>query len=569
MQWKKCISIISMQSLLFLSLTFFFMSLYFMNLKMVYMLEWIIVSLNSVVMSMNFIFDWMSLMFMSLVLFISSMVMNYSKEYMEGDLNLDRFLSMVLLFVLSMMLLIVSPNLISVLLGWDGLGLVSYALVVYYNDEKSLNAGMITMLSNRLGDSAILVSIGLMMTYGSWNYSIMDMSGYFSMEFFSFMIIFAGMTKSAQLPFSAWLPAAMAAPTPVSALVHSSTLVTAGIYLIIRFSNIIEGSMMQKYLLLLSCLTMFMAGVGANFEYDLKKIIALSTLSQLGLMMSILMMGMKYICFFHLLSHALFKALLFLCAGVIIHSFSNNQDIRFMGGIVYEMPLVMMFMVLSNLALCGFPFLAGFYSKDMIIEFFFFTKMNSIIFFLYFVSIGLTLMYSFRLVYYIFCRQNFYKPLNSFEDSSWCMTNSMFLLGTGSVLGGSSLSWLIFSEPYMISMTTEMKLSIPFMIFVGFILGYWLSFYNSSFKFMYNLCYFFSSMWFIFLISSFYFSNIFMKFSSYLNKLGEMGWLEFYGGQGVMKISMKYSYWMELKYSKNFMMYLTFLVLWFMVFIMI
>merc|ERR1719347_256241 len=191
------------------------------------------------------------------------------------------------------------------------------------------------------------------------------------------------MTKRAQIPFSAWLPAAIAAPTPVSALVHSSTLVTAGVYLLIRFRSVLEGTVVQTGLLLLASLTMFMAGLGANFETDLKKIIALSTLSQLGVIMRVLALGFPDLAFFHLLAHALFKALLFICAGSIIHRVKDYQDIRIMGGLVYHIPLTSICINLANLALCGTPFLAGFYSKDIILEVAFISSINSIIFIFY------------------------------------------------------------------------------------------------------------------------------------------------------------------------------------------
>ena len=172
----------------------------------------------------------------------------------------------------------------------------------------------------------------------------------------------------------------MAAPTPVSALVHSSTLVTAGVYLIIRFNARIVGSLGGDCLLLLGCLTIFMAGLGANFEYDLKKIIALSTLSQLGVIIRVLSLGWANLAFFHLLTHALFKALLFICAGSIIHGRGDRQDIRTMGGLVNFMPLRVMMINLANLSLCGFPFLAGFYSKDLILEVAFLGPLNEICF---------------------------------------------------------------------------------------------------------------------------------------------------------------------------------------------
>lgn len=196
------------------------------------------------------------------------------------------------------------------------------------------------------------------------------------------------------------MPAAIAAPTPVSALVHSSTLVTAGIYLLIRFNNLIRNLFIRKFLLLLGGLTIFMAGLGANFEFDLKKIIALSTLSQLGLMIRILAMGMGSLAFFHLLTHALFKALLFICAGVVIHNIKNFQDIRFMGNLIVQIPMTIISFNIANIALCGVPFLAGFYSKDLILETASFSFINFISYFLFFFSTGLTVCYRIRLLYY-------------------------------------------------------------------------------------------------------------------------------------------------------------------------
>jgi NADH-ubiquinone oxidoreductase chain 5 len=196
------------------------------------------------------------------------------------------------------------------------------------------------------------------------------------------------------------LPAAIAAPTPVSALVHSSTLVTAGVYLLIRFSSLLNNMFIIKILLLLGGLTIFIAGLGANFEFDLKKIIALSTLSQLGLIIIILSIGYADLAFFHLLTHALFKALLFICAGVIIHIVKNFQDIRYIGSLIFQTPFTISFFNVANLALCGFPFLAGFYSKDIILEVSSINLINFITYYLFFFSTGLTVCYSLRLIYY-------------------------------------------------------------------------------------------------------------------------------------------------------------------------
>jgi len=197
------------------------------------------------------------------------------------------------------------------------------------------------------------------------------------------------------------LPAAIAAPTPVSALVHSSTLVTAGVYVLIRFEGAVRRIYIGNVLLFFSSLTIFIAGIGAIFEYDLKKIIALSTLSQLGLMIMVLSIGFPILAFFHLLSHALFKALLFLCAGAVIHCFGDVQDIRCIGSLVDQIPLTFSCLNTANLALCGVPFLAGFYSRDLILEVSSLSIINSFIFFLLFFSTGLTASYSIRLSYYL------------------------------------------------------------------------------------------------------------------------------------------------------------------------
>lgn len=325
----------------------------------------------------------------------------YREEYIHGDIFLKRFVFLIIIFVFSIIIIIVRINLIAILVGWDGLGLVSYALVIYYQNIKSFNAGILTALSNRVGDAAILISIALIRGgFGSWNFIFFSCDNY-SIEFISFFLILAAITKSAQIPFSSWLPAAIAAPTPVSSLVHSSTLVTAGVYLLIRSRELFNINIISV-LLYLSLFTIFIAGLSANFEWDLKKIIALSTLSQLGLIVRVLCLGGSSLAFFHLLTHALFKALLFMCAGAIIHNLGDNQDIRFIGGHVYYLPFTCICISIRNFALCGLPFMAGFYSKDLIAEFLSMRVSGWLIYFVFYISIGLTVSYSIRLSYFIF-----------------------------------------------------------------------------------------------------------------------------------------------------------------------
>nr|AEP27449.1 NADH dehydrogenase subunit 5 [Deporaus betulae] len=553
---------------------FFFMSIYFLFQGMMFMksnysliIEYNILWVNSSSLVMTVLLDWMSLLFMSFVLFISSMVVYYSDEYMHGDLHINRFIMLVVMFVLSMMLLIISPNLISILLGWDGLGLVSYVLVIYYQNVKSFSAGMLTALMNRVGDVALLMSIAWMLNYGSWSYVFyLDfMKNDFQMMIISSLIVLAAMTKSAQIPFSSWLPAAMAAPTPVSSLVHSSTLVTAGIYLLIRF-NLAFSSGLMFFLLFISCFTMFMSGLGANFEYDLKKIIALSTLSQLGLMMSILALGEFKLAFFHLLTHALFKALLFMCAGNIIHNMDNCQDIRFMGGLVNHLPLTCTMLNICNFSLCGLPFLSGFYSKDLVVEVMSMSYLNMFIYMVYYISIGLTVCYSFRLTYYSMTGEWNFSSLILLQESSYTMLKGMMGLIGFVVISGSLLMWSMFLTPYFICLPIVMKTMALFMI----VTGMWLGYEVSKFKINYVmkslkyklLSHFFASMWNMPILSTLGLSGIPLKMGSLILINFDQGWIEYYGKQGLSK-GLSYSSALFQNISNNHLkIYFLFMIIW-------
>nr|UMR55002.1 NADH dehydrogenase subunit 5 [Parasa consocia] len=571
---KYSICYISFFFLFFFSMLNFFFVIYFIMNNLMIFLEWELISFNSKMLVFSIILDWMSLLFMMFVSLISSAVIFYSKGYMNSELNLNRFILLVLMFVFSMILLIISPNIISIFLGWDGLGLVSYCLVIFYQNFKSFNAGMLTVLSNRVGDVCILMVIVWMINYGSWNYIfyLNFMKNDFSMFFISMMIIMAAMTKSAQIPFSSWLPAAMAAPTPVSALVHSSTLVTAGVYLLIRFNNLLIDTFFIKILLLLSGLTMFMAGISANYEFDLKKIIALSTLSQLGLMMSILSMGMYKLAFFHLLTHAMFKALLFMCAGMIIHMMMDIQDIRFMGGMSFYMPLTCLCMLMSNLSLCGIPFLAGFYSKDMILEMMSLMNLNFFVYFLYYISTGLTMFYTVRLLMYLMINDyNLLSVYNLYEED-YTMLKSMILLLFMSVVSGSFVMWMIFSYLEMIYLPFFMKMMVIIMIMLGMFLGFLVSnmkiYSVSKFLLTYNLSNFLCIMWFLPNLSTYCLNYGVFSMGQNLLKIMDMGWMELYSGQGMFSIMKNYSVLLNIFQMSNFKIYLFSFILWMFILLM-
>nr|AWN56306.1 NADH dehydrogenase subunit 5 [Neomegalotomus parvus] len=530
----------------------FVIGLYFLSIDYSLFMDWEILSLNSCYITMTLLLDWMSLIFMGSVLFISSMVIYYSEMYMENDINKIRFLYLVILFILSMMFMIVSPNLISILLGWDGLGLVSYCLVIYFQNYKSYNAGMLTILTNRVGDVAILLSIGWSMNYGSWHFMYYNFYFTYWGNVIFIFIILASFTKSAQIPFSSWLPAAMAAPTPVSALVHSSTLVTAGVYLMIRFSFLLYQFNLN-YFLLLSMLTMFMSGLGANFEYDLKKIIALSTLSQLGLMMSILFMGFPLISFFHLITHAFFKALLFLCAGLIIHCMNDSQDIRYMSALVNCLPYTSMMFFIANLSLCGLPFMSGFYSKDMALEYMSLNYYNFFIYLLFYMSVGLTVSYTSRLMYY--CMTNYHGLLsyNLFNEGFIMMHSMIFLMLMG-VCGGSMLSWLLFPELSLIMLPLECKMMPLLFIIMGGYLGYEMSNFN-FFDLLMGLksnlfTSFLGSMWFMPNFSTYMLYSKSLNLSNYYHDFLDMGWGE-YIISNLMTLYMIYMSKLNLFYQNN------------------
>nr|AYQ19057.1 NADH dehydrogenase subunit 5 [Galerucinae sp. 1 ACP-2013] len=524
---------------LFLSVSFLVLSLKVLMLNLTYIFEFLLFSFNSGDLMFVMLLDWMSLMFMSFVLFISSMVIYYSEEYMNNDLFIDRFIVLVVMFVLSMMLLIISPNLISILLGWDGLGLISYCLVIYYQNVKSFNAGMLTALSNRIGDVALLLAIAWMFNYGGWNFIfyLEIMKNDSIMELIMGLIVLAALTKSAQIPFSSWLPAAMAAPTPVSSLVHSSTLVTAGVYLLIRFNFSLNFNL-SLFLLFISSMTMFMSGLGANFEFDLKKIIALSTLSQLGLMMSILSLGEYSLAFFHLIIHALFKALLFMCAGNIIHNLGNCQDIRFMGSLISQLPLTCCYLNICNFSLCGLPFMSGFYSKDLIVEFMSMEVLNIFIYVIFFLSIGLTVSYSLRLSYYALIGGFNFFVTSLLVEKSILMLKSMSGLILFVVFSGGMFSWLIFMVPYFICLPFSMKILILILIFSGAWMGYELAKFKISYFSLsldnLSVMLFVSLMWNMPILSTLGMNFYPLKLGAMFSKF-DLTWLEYYGARGLAK----------------------------------
>lgn len=461
--------------------------MYYLKLRILF--EWLIFRLNSLNLEIILLIDWISLLFISVIFLISSIIILYRYEYMRGGNYIERFVYLVFLFILSIILIILSPNILGILFGWDGLGIISYCLVIFYQNYMSYNSGMVTVLCNRIGDVGLLLRLGLVIILGRWNYWNV---GHFKLGIF--ILLLASITKRAQMPFSVWLPMAIAAPTPVSALVHSSTLVTAGVYLIIRFNKFLIISNLNIFLFFISILTIFIAGLIASIENDLKKIIALSTLSQLGLIIIILSIGQRIIAFYHLLTHAIFKSLLFICAGVIIHSIFNNQDIRGIGNLNELIPFTIIRFYLSRLALCGFPFLAGFYSKDYIIEIMYRNQINRVLQGLVVVSLGFTVIYSIRLFYYLF-----YNKIKFFSryfnvTEIYFINFSMIILIVFRVIVGSILNWIFFFDYYFIYINLLIKLVTLRACIIGIFLRGIIIFNKGRF---YYLSYYLGRMWYL------------------------------------------------------------------------
>nr|YP_010884434.1 NADH dehydrogenase subunit 5 [Adelges cooleyi]WIW75846.1 NADH dehydrogenase subunit 5 [Adelges cooleyi] len=516
---------------LFLFFMFFFFSLFCIYFNNYFFIEYLFFYLNSCLLVYVILFDWMSLMFISFVFLISSMILIYSLEYMNFDFNKNRFLLLMNFFIMFMIMLIISPNLISILMGWDGLGLVSFCLVLFYQSKKSYSSGFVTVILNRLGDLFIIISLIWMMNFGSWNFLFLNY--FFNLNYLfniMLMILLASLTKSAQIPFSSWLPLAMAAPTPVSSLVHSSTLVTAGVYLMIRFNEIFMSFNISFFLMIISCLTMFMSGLNAIFEFDLKKIIAFSTLSQMSFMFMILCLGKFDMCFFYLLMHALFKSMMFLSAGILIMNMNNNQDIRKMGGLINYLPFCSLIFIFTLMSLCGFPFFCSFYSKDLIFEYFLMFNLNFFFFFFFIVSFILTFFYSIRVIYYLmmmnFSMMNY---LFMIKFESKILILSMLLIILIMIFFGSFFMWLMFYKFEFIILEFYLKL----LALMFFFFSFWFFFelinflYSLNYFFSFFFLFFFSLMWNLLFFKIYFFLNKFLFLSFFSLKFIEVGWIEY------------------------------------------
>ena len=415
----------------------------------------------------SMLIDPVSAVMLVVVTLISSLVHIYSIGYMSHDPHKPRFMAYLSLFTFSMLMLVTSDNFIQLFFGWEGVGLCSYFLIGFWFKKESANAAAIkAFVVNRVGDFGFALGIFLIFyLFGTVNYSevfqqiptIVDNNLLFlgieikAIDLICLLLFIGAMGKSAQIFLHTWLPDAMEGPTPVSALIHAATMVTAGVFLVVRCSPIYEYSpLILNLITIVGMTTAFFAATVALVQNDIKKIIAYSTCSQLGYMFFAAGVGAYNVAMFHLFTHAFFKALLFLGSGSVIHAFKDEQNINNMGGVWKKLPYTYVLMIIGTLALTGFPFLSGFYSKDAIIEFAY-LKGNTVGY--YAATIGiltalLTSIYSWRLIFKTFHGEYNNKEISIDEthESPLVMLIPLIILAIGSIFAGFIFKDLFISH---------------------------------------------------------------------------------------------------------------------------
>jgi NADH-quinone oxidoreductase subunit L len=443
--------------------------------------------IGSLNMEVGFLIDGLSALMMCVVTFVSLMVHIYTIGYMEEDEGYNRFFAYISLFTFAMLMLVMSNNLLQLFFGWEGVGLVSYLLIGFWFDRPSaVFANMKAFLVNRVGDFGFILGIGLIVAYtGSLNYTeifakstdltalMLPGTDWSLLTVVCICLFIGAMGKSAQFPLHVWLPDSMEGPTPISALIHAATMVTAGIFMVSRMSPYFELSdtALNVVLVVGSITALFMGFLGI-IQNDIKRVVAYSTLSQLGYMTAALGVSAYPIAIFHLMTHAFFKALLFLAAGSVIMGVHHNQDIRYMGGLKKYMPITWITSLVGSLALIGTPFFSGFYSKDSIIEAVFSSELPGSGFAKWAVMLGVfvTAFYSFRLYFLVFHGEERYHLAPHAEDepashddrhdashathsphvpheSPWVVTLPLVLLAIPSIfIGYLSIQGVLYSD---------------------------------------------------------------------------------------------------------------------------
>ena len=425
------------------------------------------ISIDGLNISIGYLIDKFSSVMLSVVLLISFVVHIYSIGYMKEEKDFKRFFSYIALFTFSMILLVMSNNLIQLFIGWEGVGLSSYLLIgFFYKKDSAIKANLKAFLINRIGDMFFI--IGIVMIYAlfdSFDYKIIfsnvnytnfeNLDTFFSLDYIDFACLFlfiGAMAKSAQIPLHVWLPDSMEGPTPISALIHAATMVTAGIFMVARLSPLYElANITTNFILVTGASTALLIGLIAIFENDIKKIIAYSTISQLGYMVSALGISAYSVSFFHLFTHAFFKALLFLCAGSVIMSLHHNQDITKMGGLRSKLPVTHACFLIGTLCIIGFPFTSGFFSKDLILEIMLYE--NSMITFIAYTMLLLgslvTTIYSLRLLFTVFYGSYRDGDIEKISEQSLIILVPLIILSILSLISGYLIKTFVDLPIYM------------------------------------------------------------------------------------------------------------------------